>query len=134
MEKSRVKAFIKLVNYNHIMPDGQLPDLPSLAGDGRGTRVDAEPADLLEACSLLARELHLFLAGITLDDITFVCVLLACTRGGLVAPGWQIFECMEKKFSVTPKLEHYGYMVDLLRRVGIIHDEKERDGLNFMAT
>ncbi|KAL5983779.1 hypothetical protein ACLOJK_017871 [Asimina triloba] len=65
---------------------------------------------------------ELLARGITPDDITFVGVLLACTHGGLVAPGWQIFECMEKEFSVTPKLEHYGCMVDLLGRAGQLHE------------
>ncbi|XP_058083654.1 pentatricopeptide repeat-containing protein At5g08510 [Magnolia sinica] len=57
-------------------------------------------------------------SGITPDDITFVAVLLACTHGGLVDHGWRFFESMEKEFSLSPKLEHYGCMVDLLGRSG----------------
>ncbi|KAF8412084.1 hypothetical protein HHK36_000038 [Tetracentron sinense] len=56
--------------------------------------------------------------GIAPDDITFVGVLLACTHGGLVVKGRQLFKSMERNFSIPPKLEHYGCMVDLLGRAG----------------
>lgn len=53
------------------------------------------------------------------NDITLVGVLLACTHGGLVDEGQYIFNSMEKDFFITPKLEHYGCMVDLLGRAGL---------------
>ncbi|XP_043712240.1 pentatricopeptide repeat-containing protein At5g08510-like isoform X1 [Telopea speciosissima] len=56
--------------------------------------------------------------GTAPDDITFVGLLLACTHGGLLAQGRKLFESMERDFSITPKLEHYGCMVDLLGRAG----------------
>ncbi|XP_047307149.1 pentatricopeptide repeat-containing protein At5g08510 [Impatiens glandulifera] len=56
------------------------------------------------------------------DDITFVGVLLACTHGGLVVKGRKIFSSMEKYYSITPKLEHYGCMADLLGRAGELHE------------
>ncbi|KAG9452648.1 hypothetical protein H6P81_005552 [Aristolochia fimbriata] len=52
------------------------------------------------------------------DDITFVGVLLACTHGGVVDEGWRFFHSMQKDFSIIPKLQHYGCMVDLLGRAG----------------
>ncbi|CAL9064260.1 pentatricopeptide repeat-containing protein At5g08510 [Musa acuminata AAA Group] len=57
--------------------------------------------------------------GILPNDITLVGVLLACTHGGLVDEGQYIFNSMEKDFFITPKLEHYGCMVDLLGRAGL---------------
>lgn len=36
--------------------------------------------------------------------------------------GREIFECMKQKFSITPKLEHYGCMVDLLGRAGELQE------------
>ncbi|KAJ4968063.1 hypothetical protein NE237_014764 [Protea cynaroides] len=56
------------------------------------------------------------------DDITFVGVMLACTHGGLLAQGQKLFESMERDFSITPKLEHYGCMVDLLGRAGELEE------------
>ncbi|CBI40590.3 unnamed protein product, partial [Vitis vinifera] len=52
--------------------------------------------------------------GAAPDDVTFVGVLLACTHGGMVVEGQHFFESMERDFSIAPKLEHYGCMVDLL--------------------
>ncbi|CAL1398661.1 unnamed protein product [Linum trigynum] len=52
------------------------------------------------------------------DDVTFVGLLLACTHGGRVARGRQLFQSMEMDFGISPKLEHYGCMVDLLGRAG----------------
>lgn len=60
--------------------------------------------------------------GMTPDDVTFVGAILACTHGGMVEKGRELFNSMERKYSVIPKLEHYGCMVDLLGRVGLIHE------------
>ncbi|XP_020112434.1 pentatricopeptide repeat-containing protein At5g08510 [Ananas comosus] len=60
--------------------------------------------------------------GIAPDDITFVGVLLACTHGGLVDQGKHFFYSMEREFSLTPKIEHYGCMVDLLGRAGLLKE------------
>jgi hypothetical protein len=60
--------------------------------------------------------------GIEPDDVTFVGLILACTHGGLVAKGWQLFQSMETNFSIVPKLEHYGCMVVLLGRAGELQE------------
>ncbi|CAH9141323.1 unnamed protein product [Cuscuta epithymum] len=57
------------------------------------------------------------------DDVTFVGAIMACTHGGgMVARGWELFMSMEKKYSIAPKLEHYGCMVDLLGRAGNLEE------------
>ncbi|WOL20696.1 Pentatricopeptide repeat-containing protein [Canna indica] len=58
--------------------------------------------------------------GVRPDDITFVCVLMACVHGGLVEEGEYYLELMEREFCIKPRLEHYGCMVDLLGRAGQI--------------
>lgn len=60
--------------------------------------------------------------GIAPDDVTFVGAILACTHGGTVAKGRELFKSMEKNFSIIPKLEHYGCMVDLLGRAGELQE------------
>ncbi|KAL8062931.1 hypothetical protein ABFX02_02G178600 [Erythranthe guttata] len=60
--------------------------------------------------------------GVTPDDVTFVGAILACTHGGMVNKGREIFDSMEKRFSITPKIEHYGCMVDLLGRAGLLQE------------
>ncbi|KAH7692370.1 TPR-like protein [Dioscorea alata] len=59
---------------------------------------------------------------ITPDDITFIGVLMACTHGGLVEHGRTYFRSMEREFQISPKLEHYGCMVDLLGRAGCLRE------------
>lgn len=49
---------------------------------------------------------------------TFLSVLSACSHSGLADEGREIFRCMERDFSLTPSLEHYACMVDLLSRAG----------------
>ncbi|XP_051131014.1 pentatricopeptide repeat-containing protein At4g14850 [Andrographis paniculata] len=50
--------------------------------------------------------------------VTFVCVLAACSRGGTVNSGMDIFESMMGKYKITPGAEHYACVVDMLGRAG----------------
>ncbi|KAJ9167643.1 hypothetical protein P3X46_019260 [Hevea brasiliensis] len=52
------------------------------------------------------------------DDITFIGLLNACSHSGLVQEGCHLFDSMQEDFGISPKLEHYGCMVDLLGRAG----------------
>ncbi|KAK1408808.1 hypothetical protein QVD17_40874 [Tagetes erecta] len=60
--------------------------------------------------------------GMTPDDVTFVGAILACSHGGKVKKGREVFELMENRFAITHKLEHYGCMVDLLGRAGLLQE------------
>eukprot|EP01018_Ginkgo_biloba_P034726 Gb_12552 [translate_table: standard] len=78
--------------------------------------------------------LHLFeemqLSGTAPDHVTFVGVLSACCHAGLVEKGWQYFNCMSKYYYITPAMEHYGCMIDLLGRAG--HLDEAQDFINRM--
>ncbi|KAH9748971.1 pentatricopeptide repeat-containing protein [Citrus sinensis] len=50
--------------------------------------------------------------------VTFLGALSACGHAGLVDKGREIFESMERDYSMKPKMEHYACMVDLLGRAG----------------
>ncbi|WCJ29687.1 Tetratricopeptide repeat (TPR)-like superfamily protein [Euphorbia peplus] len=63
--------------------------------------------------------------GFIPDAITFVGVLAACNHAGLVDVGRECFSRMTQDYNVSPKLEHYGIMVDLLGRAGLF-DETEK--------
>lgn len=54
------------------------------------------------------------------DAITFVSLLKACGHDGLVKEGRKCFHLMTQKHSIPPQLEHYGAMIDLLARAGLI--------------
>lgn len=56
---------------------------------------------------------------------TFVGVLSACIRGGLVNEGMKYFSSMEKHYGVTPTLEHYACVVDLLGRSGHLQEAED---------
>lgn len=52
------------------------------------------------------------------DDITFISFLIACIHAGLLHEGHPYFEFMSTKYGITPKIQHYGCMVDLLGCAG----------------
>ncbi|XP_024532132.1 pentatricopeptide repeat-containing protein At5g27110-like [Selaginella moellendorffii] len=54
--------------------------------------------------------------GLRADGITLVCVLALCSHAGLADKGKEFFEAMSSKYGVTPMLEHYHCMVDILGR------------------
>ncbi|KAL9139858.1 hypothetical protein ABFS82_O002300 [Erythranthe guttata] len=56
------------------------------------------------------------------NRVIFVSVLAACTHAGLVEEGNRRFLEMTSKYSILPEIEHYGCMVDLLCRVGLIEE------------
>lgn len=57
-------------------------------------------------------------SGISPDHVTFLGVLSACCHSGLVNDGLWYFECMNQCYHITPAMEHYCCMVDLLGRAG----------------
>ncbi|PRQ46484.1 putative tetratricopeptide-like helical domain-containing protein [Rosa chinensis] len=59
------------------------------------------------------------------DDITFIGVLSACSHGGLVDEGRKLFNSMRKDYGIEPKLEHYGCLIDLLGRAGLLDEAEE---------
>lgn len=59
------------------------------------------------------------------DSITFLGVLTACSHCGLLEEGRRYFDLMSQRYSIEPKLEHYGAMVDLLGRAGKVKEAYE---------
>eukprot|EP01018_Ginkgo_biloba_P009797 Gb_07754 [translate_table: standard] len=64
------------------------------------------------------------------DHVTFLGVLSACCRAGLLDDGWLYFDRMSQDYHITPALEHYCCMVDLLGRAG--HLEEAENFINKM--
>ncbi|KAK4270936.1 hypothetical protein QN277_019700 [Acacia crassicarpa] len=56
------------------------------------------------------------------NGVTFVGVLNACSHGGLVEQGYEIFQSMETQYGIEPQVQHYGCIVDLLARVGKLEE------------
>ncbi|PKA53210.1 Pentatricopeptide repeat-containing protein [Apostasia shenzhenica] len=70
--------------------------------------------------------LHLFSSmkkeKLQANDFTFMSVLFACSHGGLVDEGRRIFVDMERVFKIKPKIDHYGCLIDLLSRGGLVEE------------
>lgn len=77
--------------------------------------------DATHALGLFSRMVH---EGFIPDDITFVGILSACTQTGLVDLGRMYFNSMIQDYKISPKVHHYGCMIDLLGRAGLF-DEAE---------
>ncbi|KAH7651063.1 TPR-like protein [Dioscorea alata] len=52
------------------------------------------------------------------DSATFVGVLTACSHGGLVNDGRDLFKAMLEVYGIAPQLDHFACMVDILGRAG----------------
>ncbi|XP_057847940.2 pentatricopeptide repeat-containing protein At4g30700-like [Cryptomeria japonica] len=59
--------------------------------------------------------------------IDFVCVLYACSHAGLVDEGCNYFNEMSNSYSITPTMDHYVCIIDLLGRAGYLGE-----ALNFI--
>uniref|UniRef100_A0A7N0TC55 DYW domain-containing protein n=1 Tax=Kalanchoe fedtschenkoi TaxID=63787 RepID=A0A7N0TC55_KALFE len=59
-------------------------------------------------------------AGFAPDDVAFTGLLSACSHSGLVNKGRRYFASMTQDFGLVPKIEHYGCVVDLLSRAGLV--------------
>jgi pentatricopeptide repeat protein len=58
------------------------------------------------------------------NNITFVGILSACCHAGLVDDGLRYFDSMSRHYNITPSVDHYCCIVDLLGRKGRL-DEAE---------
>ncbi|RVW36134.1 Pentatricopeptide repeat-containing protein [Vitis vinifera] len=62
--------------------------------------------------------------GVCPNEVTFICLLSACSRVGLVEEGLRIFKSMTNIYGIEPVVQHYGCLVDLLGRAGMLEDAK----------
>ncbi|KAJ6720776.1 hypothetical protein OIU85_023937 [Salix viminalis] len=56
------------------------------------------------------------------DEITFLGLLYACSHTGLVDEGFRYFYSMTEVYGIIPGIKHYGCMVDLLGRAGLLYE------------
>ncbi|PIN15137.1 hypothetical protein CDL12_12217 [Handroanthus impetiginosus] len=83
--------------------------ISGLASNGYGL-------DAIEAFKEMQRE------GIWPGEQTFTGLLSACSHSGLVKEGRMFFNTMSRDFGVVPNIHHYGCMVDLLGRAGLLDE------------
>ncbi|KAH7656959.1 TPR-like protein [Dioscorea alata] len=64
-------------------------------------------------------------ANIPPNHVTFTNVLRACSHAGLVYQGRLFFSQMQPIYGIEPRVEHYGCMVDILGRAGLLEEAEE---------
>ncbi|XP_004305093.1 PREDICTED: putative pentatricopeptide repeat-containing protein At3g08820-like [Fragaria vesca subsp. vesca] len=69
--------------------------------------------------------------GVRATGNTFMGLLCGCCHAGLVDEGRSYFNSMTRVYSLTPTIEHYGCMVDLLGRAGLL--DEAYDLINSMS-
>ncbi|MQM17214.1 hypothetical protein Taro_050182 [Colocasia esculenta] len=56
--------------------------------------------------------------GVQPDEVTFIGVLSACSHAGLIKEGKHYFNSLYSLYGITPVIEHYACMADILGRAG----------------
>jgi len=64
-------------------------------------------------------------AQVTPNRVTFINILSACSHGGLVEDGRFYFSQMLPVYGIEPDVEHYGCMVDILDRAGLLDEARD---------
>nr|XP_023873795.1 putative pentatricopeptide repeat-containing protein At1g74400 [Quercus suber]XP_023873796.1 putative pentatricopeptide repeat-containing protein At1g74400 [Quercus suber] len=59
------------------------------------------------------------------NDVTFIGVLMACSHAGIVEEGKQHFKSMSEDYGLKPRESHFGCMVDLFCRAGLLNEAYE---------
>lgn len=79
-----------------------------------GLAMNGYGQDAIEAFNEMKR------VGVPPDEQTFTGVLSACSHSGLVDEGFRFFNMMRLEYGLAPNVHHYGCMVDLLGRAGLL--------------
>ncbi|KAL1332020.1 pentatricopeptide repeat-containing protein At4g38010 [Arachis duranensis] len=65
-------------------------------------------------------------SGTRPNEVTFLAIFTACCHSGLVDEGRRLFNQMTSpSYNISPWLEHYGCMVDLFCRAGLVGEAME---------
>lgn len=64
-------------------------------------------------------------AGVRPNHVTFIGVLSACVHGGAVEEGKYYFDMMTTTYGLAPRMQHFGCMVDLLGRAGLLEEARK---------
>ncbi|KAH7443280.1 hypothetical protein KP509_02G028300 [Ceratopteris richardii] len=76
----------------------------------------------VEALQLLE---YIYRARSSLDQVSFLTAIAACSHTGLVDAGWNLWISMCNDFEMMPGSKHYACLVDVFSRAGRIADAKK---------
>ncbi|GAB4856111.1 hypothetical protein Ancab_024751 [Ancistrocladus abbreviatus] len=86
--------------------------ITGLADHGRGK----------DAITLFARMKQI---GIKPDSMSYSAILSACSHLGIVHEGQKFFREISQVYGIKPTMQHYGCLVDMLGRAGMVKDAYE---------
>ncbi|GMG98412.1 hypothetical protein Nepgr_000252 [Nepenthes gracilis] len=81
-----------------------------------GFAANGDTEDALKYFTMLQKE------GFEPDEVSFTGALSACSHAGLVDEGLKLFDEMQRLHKISPRIEHYGCIVDLYSRAGRLED------------
>lgn len=81
-----------------------------------GLAANGNAKEALEYFALMQKD------GLEPDGVSFTAALTACSHSGLVNEGLELFNTMKRVYKITPRIEHYGCIVDLYSRSGRLSD------------
>lgn len=73
----------------------------------------------------LVRFTQMLRQGFQPDEVIFLIMINACAHSRLVTEGRQLFKSMVDEYHITPWMDHYGSMVDLLCKSGSLNEAFE---------
>jgi pentatricopeptide repeat protein len=73
----------------------------------------------------LVRFAQMLREGFQPDEVIFLSIINACGHSTLVNEGRQLFKSMVEEYRITPWMEHYGSMVDMLCKAGALDEAFE---------
>lgn len=59
------------------------------------------------------------------NKVTYIALLSACSHGKMIDQGRGYFKSMLSTYAIEPEIEHYGCMVDLFGRAGLLDEAEE---------
>ncbi|XP_061352455.1 pentatricopeptide repeat-containing protein At1g26900, mitochondrial [Gastrolobium bilobum] len=81
-----------------------------------GHGVHGQPTNAIRLFNRMENE------GFKPNEVTFLAILTACSHGGLIIEGMEIFKRMVQEYGFSLRVEHYGCLIDLLGRAGMLHE------------
>ncbi|CAL5040332.1 unnamed protein product [Urochloa decumbens] len=73
----------------------------------------------------LVRFAQMLREGLHPDEVVFLSIINACGHSSLVNEVRQLFKSMVQEYGITPWMEHYGSMVDMLCKAGALDEAFE---------
>ncbi|KAI5080293.1 hypothetical protein GOP47_0005772 [Adiantum capillus-veneris] len=77
-------------------------------------------------CKVARERFHdMQMHGVMPDIAAFTVILTSCCHAGEVEEGYWFFNAMKKEYGITPKLEHFNCLIDLLGRAGRLSEASQ---------